>query len=100
MTLLPEDDPGQQEKIESLRYTLVGKYNPYKGKFRKMNAENQDPFSCLFTSEPAPPLTLVAQSVGRKDYSYLKPSVIVRDCNEKLNKLGLSCAKLSLALDS
>ena len=94
LTFLLEDDPGQKETVESLRYSLVGEYSPYKGKFRKMRVENQHLLACLFTSEPdpaPPPPTVVAQTV-RKDYSYLKPAITVGNCTKReLKKFGQDC---------
>ena len=76
------DDTEQHGKVESLRNRLVGESHPYKGLFRKKRVEYQHLLSCLFTSQSsAVASTVVAHSVSRKEYGYLKPGMIHGDCH-------------------
>ena len=84
-----EDEPENLSKAELLRNTMIGEFS--QGLFRKQRSENKHLLACLFTSEPVQ-TPVVTQNFGRKDYSYLKPHMIVADCTKReLNKFKTEC---------
>ena len=70
MLKLEFSDVEQHGKAESLRNRMVGESYPYKGKFRKMRVEYQNPLSCLFNSQPP---AAVAPTVGAQTRRSMAP---------------------------
>ena len=52
LCMVVEDNPANLQKAESLRRTVLGELYPYKGRFRRIRAENEHLLACLFSSEP------------------------------------------------
>ena len=91
LSFLFEGEPDKKAPVDDLRYATVATFSPYKGKFRKIRVDNKHLLSCLFSSEPtsAPDAPAV---VSRKDYNYLKPSILAGDCTRReLTKFSSEC---------
>ena len=59
--------------------------------FRKQRTEKKHLLACLFSFEPTQ-TPVMSQNFNRKDYSYLKPHIIVADSTKReLNKLWTEC---------
>ena len=62
---------------------MVGEVLLYKGKFRKMRVEHQNLLSCLLIMQVPVATALTVVSHARKEYSFLKPSMVHGDCDKK-----------------
>ena len=82
--------------VDNLKHQLTAIFSPYKGKFREKRMNNKHLLTCLFSTEPATTTTVPAiptmVSHQRKDYSYLKPSILSADCSRReLSKSSSEC---------
>ena len=82
-------DSDQHSKVVSLRNRLVGEALPYHGRFRKLRVKLQNLLSCLLSTQaPVATADPTVVSHARKKYSFLKPSMVHGDRDEKyLTKL-------------
>ena len=93
LSMTYEDDPAVKDPADTLRYQLIATFSPYIGKFREKGMLVST--CCLFSSEPVTttaPVIPAVVSHPRKDYTYLKPSILSADCTRReLSKIASEC---------
>ena len=70
-------------KATSLRDKLVGEEPPYRGMFRKLRVEHEGLLTALGESAAASSSAVSVVPRSRKEYEYLKPSLLSIDCSKK-----------------
>ena len=99
LSLLQEDQPELKAPIDAQIEKVRSTFSPYKGKFKNKGEQNKHLLTCLFSTEtaapPAPVQTQSTTTIGnqRKDYSYLKPTILSSDCTRReLSKFFSECS--------
>ena len=105
LSIYYEDQPALKEPVDTLKEKVRSVFSPYKGKFQQKRVQNTHLLSSLFSSEAGappgmslpgmslPPPTMVSHVSQRKDYSYLKPSILSSDCTRReLSKFSSECS--------